>query len=197
MVINEDDCGTINGIERTAMKDGDDVVEALADRIVGRFTLEKVNHPISNELIVDVNEEITAVKAKQIEEAGIESVMIRTVLTCEAKHGVCRKCYGRNLSTNRPVEIGEAVGIIAAQSIGQPGTQLTMRTFHIGGTATSGAEENKIALSHPSVINSIVGSLVKTDDGSRLFTRKGYIFFSRVLNEIPTSNKEKLSGFRW
>ncbi|MHC1691869.1 MAG: DNA-directed RNA polymerase subunit beta' [Sphaerochaetaceae bacterium] len=190
VVINEEDCGTINGVQRTAIKDGDDVVESLSNRIVGRYTLEKVKHPITDELIMDVNEEITEAKAKQIEEAGVESVLIRTVLTCEAKHGVCRKCYGRNLATNRAVEIGEAVGIIAAQSIGQPGTQLTMRTFHIGGTATSGAEENKIVLTHPILVNKIEGSLVETDDGSRLFTRKGFLYCSRVISEVPTSNHE-------
>ncbi|MDD4762885.1 MAG: DNA-directed RNA polymerase subunit beta', partial [Sphaerochaetaceae bacterium] len=192
VVINEDDCGTINGIERTAMKDGDEIVESLAERIIGRFTLEKVKHPITGELIVDVNQEITGEIANKIEESGIETVAIRTVLTCEAKHGVCRKCYGRNLATNRPVEIGEAVGIIAAQSIGQPGTQLTMRTFHIGGTATSGAEENRLTLGHPAVINSIYGTLVETEDKTKLFTRKGYIKFSRVLASLPTSDHEKI-----
>ncbi|MDD3996130.1 MAG: DNA-directed RNA polymerase subunit beta' [Sphaerochaetaceae bacterium] len=192
VVINDDDCGTINGIERTAMKDGDEVVESLSERIVGRYTLEKVKHPITGETLIDVNEEITLEKARLIEESGIESVMIRTVLTCEAKHGVCRRCYGLNLATNRPVEIGEAVGIIAAQSIGQPGTQLTMRTFHIGGTATSGAEENKLVLGHDAVINNITGSIVETDNGSRLFTRKGFIKFSRVLSSIPTGGNETI-----
>ncbi len=192
VVINEDDCGTINGIERSAMKDGDEIVEPLSDRIVGRYTLEKVKHPITGEMILDVNAEITAVKAKEIEGAGIESILIRTVLTCEARHGVCRKCYGRNLATNRPVDIGEAVGIIAAQSIGQPGTQLTMRTFHIGGTATSGAEENRVAFAYPLVINNIAGTLVETQDGSRLFTRKGYIFYSRVMDETSLKGTRKL-----
>ena len=184
VVINEDDCGTINGIERSAMKDGDDIVESLADRIVGRYTLEKVIHPITGELILDVNSEITRSKSYEIEEAGIETVVIRTVLTCEAHHGVCRMCYGRNLATNRPVDIGEAVGIIAAQSIGQPGTQLTMRTFHIGGTATSGAEDNKFAFHHPVVINKVEGQMVETTEGARLFTRKGFIYYSRVFSEV-------------
>jgi DNA-directed RNA polymerase subunit beta' len=184
VVINEDDCGTINGIERSAMKDGDDIVESLADRIVGRYTLEKVIHPITGELILDVNSEITRSKSYEIEEAGIETVVIRTVLTCEAHHGVCRMCYGRNLATNRPVDIGEAVGIIAAQSIGQPGTQLTMRTFHIGGTATSGAEDNKFAFHHPVVINKVEGQMVETTGGARLFTRKGFIYYSRVFSEV-------------
>ncbi|MDY7029132.1 MAG: DNA-directed RNA polymerase subunit beta', partial [Spirochaetota bacterium] len=148
VVINEEDCGTINGIERSALKDGEEIVESLRDRIVGRFTLERVKHPITGEIIIDVNEEITDEIAEQIEEIGVETVRIRTVLTCEAKHGVCRRCYGRNLATNKPVEVGEAVGIIAAQSIGQPGTQLTMRTFHIGGAATKVSEENRIAFSY-------------------------------------------------
>ena len=108
-------------IEIRAIKDGEEVVESLSDRIAGRFTLERVKHPITAEIMVDVNEEITDDIAKAIEDAGVESVRIRTVLTCEAEHGVCRKCYGRNLANNKTVEIGEAVGIIAAQSIGQPG----------------------------------------------------------------------------
>jgi DNA-directed RNA polymerase subunit beta' len=188
VVINEDDCGTINGIERTAMKDGDEIVESLADRIVGRYTLEKVIHPATGELILDVNEEITSEKSIEIEQSGIERVLIRTVLTCEAHHGVCRKCYGRNLATNRPVDIGEAVGIIAAQSIGQPGTQLTMRTFHVGGTATSASEENRVIFSYPVFVNSVAGTIVTTDDGERLFTRKGFLFYSKVLEHV--SKKE-------
>ncbi len=191
VVVNEDDCGTINGIERSAMKDGDDIVESLADRIVGRYTLEKVVHPITGELILDVNSEITRAKSYEIEDAGIETVVIRTVLTCEAHHGVCRMCYGLNLATNRPVDIGEAVGIIAAQSIGQPGTQLTMRTFHIGGTATSGAEDNKFAFHHPVVINKLEGQIVETTEGARLFTRKGFIYYSRVFSEVATKKAKK------
>ncbi len=190
VVINEDDCGTINGIERTAMKDGDEIVEPLSDRIVGRYTLEKVIHPATGDLILEVNEEITAAKSIEIEQSGIEKVLIRTVLTCEAHHGVCRKCYGRNLATNRPVDIGEAVGIIAAQSIGQPGTQLTMRTFHVGGTATSGSEENRVVFNYPVFVNSVSGMIVVTDDGERLFTRKGFLFYSKVLEKFE---KKELS----
>ena len=192
VVVNEDDCGTINGIERMAMKDGEDIVEPLSERIIGRYTLEKVKHPITGELILDVNTEITAAKAHEIEDAGIESVLIRTVLTCEAHHGVCRKCYGRNLATNRPVDIGEAVGIIAAQSIGQPGTQLTMRTFHIGGTATSGSEENRISFNHPVIVNSISGSRIETSEGVKLFTRKGHLYYSRVLAEVATKSTDTM-----
>ncbi|MGI5908980.1 MAG: DNA-directed RNA polymerase subunit beta' [Sphaerochaetaceae bacterium] len=193
VVINEDDCGTINGIWRTAIKDGDEIVEGLADRIVGRFTLEKVKHPVTGELLIDVNQEIDEETAKKIEAAGIERVLLRTVLTCEAEHGVCRKCYGRNLATNRPVEIGEAVGIIAAQSIGQPGTQLTMRTFHVGGTAATSTEDNKLTFTHPILINRITGTMVEREaDHRKLFTRKGHIFYSRVLREILKGTYDKL-----
>ncbi|MFA6773237.1 MAG: DNA-directed RNA polymerase subunit beta', partial [Sphaerochaeta sp.] len=125
VVINEDDCHTINGIWRGALKDGDEIVESLSERIVGRCPVEDVLHPFSRQVIAHANVEIDEATALKVEEAGIEKVLLKTVLTCEAKHGVCRKCYGRNLATNRPVVIGEAVGIIAAQSIGQPGTQLT------------------------------------------------------------------------
>jgi len=192
VVINEDDCGTINGIERTAMRDGDEIVESLADRIVGRYTLEKVLHPATGELILDVNSEITAVKALEIENSGIEKVLIRTVLTCEAEHGVCRKCYGRNLATNRPVDIGEAVGIIAAQSIGQPGTQLTMRTFHVGGTATSSSEENRVVFNYPIYADSITGSIVETLEGERVFTRKGHLYYSKVLEAFSAKVYKEL-----
>ncbi len=192
VVINEHDCGTINGINMTALKDGEDVVEALRDRISGRFTLERVRHPITEEIIVDVNEEVTEKLAVQIEEAGIEQVMIRTVLTCEARHGVCQMCYGQNLATNKTVDVGEAVGIIAAQSIGQPGTQLTMRTFHIGGTATRLSEENKITLNYPFMISEIVGNTVEMSDKTRLFSRKGYIMGSKVLRTIALSEFDEL-----
>ena len=160
VVVTIEDCGTINGIDMTALKDGEEVVESLADRIVGRFTLERVKHPITGEIIVDVNEEVDEAKAAEIEAAGIEEVRIRTVLTCEAEYGVCQRCYGRNLATNKVVNIGEAVGIIAAQSIGQPGTQLTMRTFHIGGAATKTSEENRTYLNHAAIIRNIQGSRV-------------------------------------
>jgi DNA-directed RNA polymerase subunit beta' len=185
VVINEEDCGTINGIDISAIKDGEEIVESLKDRIVGRFTLERVKHPITGEIIIDVDEEITDETAALIEEVGVEKVRLRTVLTCEARHGVCRKCYGRNLSTNSTVNVGEAVGIIAAQSIGQPGTQLTMRTFHIGGAATKVSEENRISFSYPVFFKELHGNTVELDNGDTLFTRKGYIIVARVLRRIP------------
>jgi len=192
VVINEEDCGTINGISIRAIKDGEDIVESLSDRIVGRFTLERVKHPITDEVMIEVNEEVTEDTAKAIEEAGIESVRIRTVLTCESKHGVCQKCYGRNLATNKTVNIGEAVGIIAAQSIGQPGTQLTMRTFHIGGAAMKSSEENKISLGYPVILQSLVGNTVTLSDGTVVFTRKGLIGISRVLRTIAATEYDGL-----
>jgi DNA-directed RNA polymerase subunit beta' len=192
VVVNEDDCGTINGIAYSAIKDGEDIVEPLSDRIVGRYTLERVKHPITGELIIDVNEEITEAIAAQVEEAGVESVRIRTVLTCEAKHGVCRRCYGRNLATNRSVDIGEAVGTIAAQSIGQPGTQLTMRTFHIGGAATKISEENRTFLKYPVYIREVSGAHVELADGRWLFTRRGYAVVNKVMKEYKLDVKDEL-----
>lgn len=193
VVISEEDCGTINGIEMRALKDGEEVVESLTDRIEGRFTLERVRHPITGEIIIDVNQEITESIAMEIEEAGIESVRIRTVLTCESKHGVCIKCYGRNLANNRTVEVGEAVGIIAAQSIGQPGTQLTMRTFHIGGAATRTSEESRVYLRYPVIIREITGNIVTPSENEQLFTRKGFITVSRILQRIPLESGDVLS----
>jgi DNA-directed RNA polymerase subunit beta' len=192
VVVNENDCGTINGISYSAIKDGEDIVEPLHDRIVGRYTLERVKHPITGELIIDVNEEITEEIAAAIDAAGVEWVRIRTVLTCEAKHGVCRKCYGRNLATNRSEDIGEAVGTIAAQSIGQPGTQLTMRTFHIGGAATKISEENRIFLKYPVYIREVSGVHVELPGGHWLFTRKGYTVVNKVMKEYKLESKDEL-----
>jgi DNA-directed RNA polymerase subunit beta' len=136
VVISEEDCGTSKGIEIAALAEGDEVMEQLWTRLLGRTTQEDVYDPVSDELIAPINTLIDEVLAKKIEAAGIEAVLIRSVLTCDSMAGVCRRCYGRNLATGKRVDIGEAVGIIAAQSIGEPGTQLTLRTFHIGGTAS-------------------------------------------------------------
>jgi DNA-directed RNA polymerase subunit beta' len=192
MVVNEDDCGTINGTSYSAIKQGEDIVEPLKDRIIGRFTLERVKHPITGELIVDVNEEITEDIALAIDAAGVETVRIRTVLTCEAKYGVCKKCYGRNLATNRAVDIGEAVGTIAAQSIGQPGTQLTMRTFHIGGVATKASEESRITLKYPVYIRDVAGTHIQLDNGHLLFTRRGHAIVNKVMREYKLDHSDKL-----
>src|SRR5512146_1364146 len=147
VTITEEDCGTIQGLEVSALKEGEDVIEPLSERIVGNFAAEDVEDPHELDesgrrtLLVEAGQLIDEEKAVQIEESGIETVKIRSVLTCEAKRGLCRMCYGRNLATMNVVDLGEAVGIIAAQSIGEPGTQLTLRTFHIGGTAARIAEQ--------------------------------------------------------
>ncbi|NQV04350.1 MAG: DNA-directed RNA polymerase subunit beta', partial [Candidatus Omnitrophica bacterium] len=141
VIINEDDCNTLNGILISAIIEGDEVVVSLKERIIGRVACDNIVDIITDELIVEAGKEINEEKAECIETAGIERIRIRSVLTCEAKKGVCVKCYGRNLATFRLVEKGEAIGIVAAQSIGEPGTQLTMRTFHIGGTASRVIEQ--------------------------------------------------------
>ena len=143
VIISEFDCGTADGIDVGAIVEAGEVVEPLRDRIVGRVGLQKIKDYEGN-IIVDVNNEITEELANSIQSAGIERVKIRSVLTCESRRGVCMKCYGRNLATGKTVELGEAVGVIAAQSIGEPGTQLTMRTFHIGGTATRASEQSRL-----------------------------------------------------
>jgi DNA-directed RNA polymerase subunit beta' len=146
MIINEADCGTIRGLSVGALKDGEDIIEPLADRVLGRVAAEDVVHPISNETIVEagmsIDEEISA-RIDEAAKAGLEKMRIRSVLTCDSRRGVCGSCYGRNLATGRPVDLGEAVGVIAAQSIGEPGTQLTLRTFHIGGTASRIVEQSR------------------------------------------------------
>jgi DNA-directed RNA polymerase subunit beta' len=146
VIINEPDCGTIRGLSVGPLKDGEDIIEPLADRVLGRVVAEDVIHPISNEVIVEVgmlvDEEIAA-RIDEAAKAGLEKTRIRSVLTCDSKRGVCAKCYGRNLATGRPVDLGEATGVIAAQSIGEPGTQLTLRTFHIGGVAARIVEQSR------------------------------------------------------
>ena len=148
VIISEHDCGTLDGIEARAIVESGEIIEPLRDRIVGRVTLEKIVDPFTAETIVDINEEIDEDKASAVQEGGIEKVKIRSVLTCATRRGVCARCYGRDLATGRLVELGQAVGVIAAQSIGEPGTQLTMRTFHIGGTASRVSEQNTLDARH-------------------------------------------------
>ena len=193
VVVNDEDCGTINGIDYEAIKDGDEIVVHLADRIVGHYTIERVVHPITGDLICNVNDYITPALAKKIEDAGVEKVKLRTVLTCEAQHGICVKCYGQNLARNKIVEIGEAVGIIAAQSIGQPGTQLTLRTFHSVGTADKATEDNRIVLDFDAIIDNIQGTHVEMEDGSWLFTRKGSIDVYRILASEEIKDGDELA----
>lgn len=152
VIINEEDCGTLRGLVATELKNNEDVVASLYERILGRVSVHDIQHPITGELIVASGEEITEDVAQKIEESPIERVEIRSVLTCESKKGVCAKCYGRNLATSRMVQKGEAVGVIAAQSIGEPGTQLTLRTFHVGGIASNIATENNIISKYDGIL---------------------------------------------
>ena len=144
VIITEEDCGTLRGLVATAIKNNEDIVESLYERILGRTTVHNIYHPLTGELIISSGEEITEEVADKIDQSPIEQVEIRSVLTCESKKGVCAKCYGRNLATGRMVQKGEAVGVIAAQSIGEPGTQLTLRTFHVGGTASNITTESSL-----------------------------------------------------
>jgi DNA-directed RNA polymerase subunit beta' len=164
VVIDEFDCGTLRGLTTTALKNNNEVVESLYDRILGRVSLHDVYHPQTSELIVGSGEEITEDVAGKIKNSTIEAVEIRSVLTCEAKRGVCAKCYGRNLASAKMIQMGEAVGVIAAQSIGEPGTQLTLRTFHVGGTASNIAAESKIEAKYDGVLEFDELKVVKSLD---------------------------------
>jgi len=152
MIVGETDCGTLRGVYTTALKDNEDIVEPLYERILGRTSLHDVYDPLTNELLAAANQDIDEDIARKIENSPIEGIEIRSVLTCESKRGVCALCYGRNLATGKRVQAGEAVGVIAAQSIGEPGTQLTLRTFHVGGTASNIAAESQIIAKFDGVI---------------------------------------------
>lgn len=152
VIITEKDCDTLRGIDTEALKDNENVIETLTSRIVGRYSLHSIADPVTDELIMEAGEYISPELAEKIEKAGIEKVTIRSVLTCETKVGVCAKCYGKNLATGRIVEKGDAVGIIAAQSIGEPGTQLTLRTFHVGGIASVSKTESEISSKFEGII---------------------------------------------
>jgi DNA-directed RNA polymerase subunit beta' len=165
MIVTEVDCGTPNGIWVTPLIEGGEIIQPLRDRILGRVPLEDVTDPFTGEVLARANEEIVELLASKIENAGIDRMRIRSVLTCEARRGCCIKCYGRNLATGRLVELGEAVGVLAAQSIGEPGTQLTMRTFHIGGTATRGTEQTQLESKAPGTVRFQNLRTVKTASG--------------------------------
>ncbi|AFD05559.1 DNA-directed RNA polymerase subunit beta' [Solitalea canadensis] len=167
MVVSEPDCGTLRGVLTSALKDNEEIVEPLYERILGRVALNDVIDPLTNETLAHAGEEITEEVGQRIEESAVDAVEIRSVLTCESKRGTCAKCYGRNLATGKMVQIGEAVGVIAAQSIGEPGTQLTLRTFHVGGTASNIAAESQISAKFPGKLEfeNIRTVTLKNDDG--------------------------------
>jgi DNA-directed RNA polymerase subunit beta' len=189
-MVTEEDCGTIDGIEIGHLIEAGEIIDPVWDRVLGRVALEDIVDPITGEVLVRANEEIDEEAVKKLREAGIEKVSIRSVLTCEAKFGVCRKCYGRDLATGRLVEIGEAVGIIAAQSIGEPGTQLTMRTFHIGGAVGKALEQSEHRAQSQGKVKFINLRLVRGKDGNLVaLNRQGEIAIEgpdgRILEKYP------------
>ncbi len=196
-IVTEEDCGTIDGIEIGHLIEAGEIIEPVWDRVLGRVALEDIVDPISGEIIVKANEEIDEIAVKKMKEAGIEKVTIRSVLTCEAKQGVCRKCYGRDLATGKLVEIGEAVGIIAAQSIGEPGTQLTMRTFHIGGAVGKAFEQSEHRAQSQGKIKFINIRLVRREDGILVsLNRQGEVAIvapdGRIVEKYPVTYGAKI-----
>jgi DNA-directed RNA polymerase subunit beta' len=186
VIVTEQDCHTFDGINVSAITEGGDILEPLRDRIVGRVAQEDVFDPLTGNKLVTQNDEISEDLANEIQEAGIEQMRIRSVLTCETRRGVCRRCYGRNLATGRLVEIGEAVGVIAAQSIGEPGTQLTMRTFHVGGTASRVSEQSRHQATNPGTVQFLNVATVTNKDGNLVvINRNGKLLI------VDEHNREK------
>ncbi len=165
-IITEYDCGTMDGLIIGALVEGGEIIEALGERILGRVALDDIHDPVTGEVLVRANEEIDEGKVSKIENSGLDKVKIRSVLTCQARRGICVECYGRDLARGRKVSIGEAVGVIAAQSIGEPGTQLTMRTFHIGGAATRRAEQSSLENRNAGTVKFNNLNTVKRADGT-------------------------------
>ncbi|MCF7913475.1 MAG: DNA-directed RNA polymerase subunit beta' [Candidatus Cloacimonetes bacterium] len=184
-VITMDDCHTIEGINVSALKEGLETVEPLIERIKGRTTAEDVMDPVTDKIIVNANSEITNDMAQTIQNHGINSVRIRSVLTCEAKNGICAKCYGRNLGNNKPVTIGEPVGVIAAQSIGEPGTQLTLRTFHIGGTTSTDVDLAEVIATSEGIVKFEKMNTVTNRDGDLISS--GYFGKIKIISEVDKS----------
>ncbi|RMB00248.1 DNA-directed RNA polymerase subunit beta' [Hydrogenothermus marinus] len=172
VIITNEDCGTLKGITVSSIIEGGEIIVPLKDRIIGRYAAEDIVDPYTNEIIVKRDEEITEEKAQEIENAGIEEVKIRSALTCEMKRGICAKCYGRDFSQRKLVDIGEAVGIIGAQSIGEPGTQLTMRTFHIGGAATAQATQTKHVAQQEGFVKLLNVKTVQNKEGKELIINR-------------------------
>ena len=185
VIITEEDCGTLRGLVANAIKNNEEIVETLYERILGRTAVHDIYHPLTGELIVSSGEEITENVARMIEDSPVEQAEIRSVLTCESKKGVCAKCYGRNLATSRMIQIGEAVGVIAAQSIGEPGTQLTLRTFHVGGTASNITSESNIIAKYDGIAEIEELRVVeKTDEtGKKVYIVIGRLAELRIIDK--------------
>jgi len=187
-IITEQDCGTLDGIEMAPLVEGGEVIEGLGDRVLGRVALEDIRDPFTNTIIVQANDEIDEPKVAAIEEAGLERVKIRSVLTCQSRQGVCMQCYGRDLARGHLVNLGEAIGVIAAQSIGEPGTQLTMRTFHIGGTASRRAEQTTLEARNEGFLKLINVSTVEGKDGDLVvMSRNGEV----AIVDYPEPKRER------
>src|SRR5438552_1255529 len=188
VIIHEQDCGTLEGIEARAIVESGEIIEPLRDRIIGRSTLEKILDPFTGDVIIDVNQIMDEELSSAIQEAGIEKVKIRSVLTCQSRRGVCAKCYGRDLATGKLVELGQAVGVIAAQSIGEPGTQLTMRTFHIGGTASRVSEQSTLEARNAGAVRFQGLQVVEAKDGNLVvMNRSG----SLVVHDAKGRDRER------
>ncbi len=193
-VVSEQDCGTIDGIEMAPLVEGGEIIERLGERVLGRVALEDIRDPLTQEVLVHANEEIDEDRVVRIEEAGIERVSIRSALTCATKRGLCARCYGRDLARGRLVHLGEAVGIIAAQSIGEPGTQLTMRTFHIGGTASRLAEQTTLTVRYEGVLRYInLKTVVDRDGALVVMNRNGEVAVVEMLESGRERERERYS----
>jgi DNA-directed RNA polymerase subunit beta' len=187
-IITEEDCGTLDGIEMAPLVEGGEIIEGLGDRVLGRVALEDIRDPFTGRVIVQANEEIDEAKVALIEDAGLERVKIRSVLTCQSRQGVCCKCYGRDLARGHMVNLGEAIGVIAAQSIGEPGTQLTMRTFHIGGTASRRAEQTTLEARNEGFLKLINVVTVEGKDGDLIvMNRNGEV----AIVDYPEGSRER------
>lgn len=187
-IISEEDCGTIDGIEMTPLVEGGEIIEGLGERVLGRVALEDIHDPFTNQVIVHTSEEIDEERVGAIEESGLEKVRVRSALACQARRGVCIRCYGRDLARGRMVNMGEAVGIIAAQSIGEPGTQLTMRTFHIGGTASRRAEQTTLAPRNDGELRFLnLKTVVNRDGDLVVMNRNGEI----AIIDYPEAGRER------
>lgn len=191
-IVSEQDCGTIDGIEMTPLVEGGEIIEGLGERVLGRVALDDIRDPFTQEVVVRANEEIDEDRVVRIEEAGIERVWIRSALTCTTRRGICAWCYGRDLARGRMVHLGEAVGIIAAQSIGEPGTQLTMRTFHIGGTASRLAEQTTLTVRYEGVLRYInLKTVVDRDGDLVVMNRNGEVAVTEVLEPGRERERER------
>ncbi|MFH0921127.1 MAG: DNA-directed RNA polymerase subunit beta', partial [Fibrobacterota bacterium] len=176
LIITEDDCGTVRGLEVESLKEGEEVIELLSNRINGRFLQQDIYHPVNDTLIASQGDFISMDVARAIDEAGIDNVLIRSVLTCESERGVCVKCYGRNLADGKIVKIGEAIGVVAAQSIGEPGTQLTLRTFHIGGTSGRIAAQSRMVMKKAGILRFEKVKTVASNGVTLVVSRDGELF---------------------